>query len=160
MILDVKKYSRYESEIDKVAPVFRELMSNDGLILNRVGIRYINIFNNDRIRPQKNYFDNQIASLMDVKNLEEGAIEPIRIMALNQYNVDNMRLDFRYGQYNKEYPQPIRNISFVLDYDCYSEELIKECEILEKYILQGHNAIQCLFENSITDKLRKVMNDG
>lgn len=160
LILTINNYSRYEDEINKILPVFKELMSNGDLMLNRVGIRYINIFDDNKMKPQKNYFNSQIASFMDTRNRNNELIKPIRVMALNQYNVDNMRLDFRYGQYNKEYPRPINNTSFVLDYDCYSEELIENCEDLERCILQGHKAIQFLFEDSITDKLRKVMNDG
>jgi uncharacterized protein (TIGR04255 family) len=62
----------------------------------------------------------------------------------------NMR--FQFGLHNPDYPAPIRQRMFVLDFDAYCQGMIEPSDIptvLDKY----HAEIQRLFERSITTKL-------
>ena len=48
---------------------------------------------------------------------------------------------------------------FVLDFDFFSNEVIDSADGIIHVIDRGHHEIQALFENSIKDPLREVMND-
>ena len=70
-----------------------------------------------------------------------------------------MTLNFRYGLHNPQYPNPLSDNSFVLDYDCFVGDAFDNEKDVIKAIDEGHNNIQALFESSITDALRKEMKD-
>ena len=76
---------------------------------------------------------------------------------MNEYQVDNMLLNFRFGMFNPDYPNPLDKESFALDYDCFITEPIDSTDEVLRTIRTGHDAIQELFEQSITDSLRKVL---
>lgn len=157
IVLELNKYTKYEEVNEKFIPILRTIMDEIDVTVVRTGIRYINEFGKDGIKPQKGYFNNPTLALADSKTFSNESIHPIRVMALNEYNVGDMKLNFRYGQYNQQYPQPIKQMNFVLDYDCFCEEPLHGLESIITHIEKGHDAIQILFENTITDKLRKVM---
>ena len=95
------------------------------------------------------------------KDLQDSdALLLIRSMHTTEYRLDSMTLNFRYGMYNPEYPNVLKKNSFVLDYDCFSDEMVESSEKVIQTIIQGHSMIQSLFEKNITDDMRKVMNDG
>ena len=80
-------------------------------------------------------------------------------MCLNEYRINDMRLNFRYGMYNPQYPNIMRENSFTLDYDCFCDSVISGFDALLAHIVKGHDEIQDLFESSITDSLREKMNN-
>ena len=81
-------------------------------------------------------------------------------MALDEYYYDDMHLNFRYGMFNSNYPNPIKEMEFALDFDCYCDEALNGISNIIEHINTGHEKIQNLFEESITDALRGVMNNG
>ena len=68
-----------------------------------------------------------------------------------------MHLNFRYGLFNPQHPNKLLDKSFALDYDCYTEEPIEVADSMLRCVEKGHDAIQMLFESSITETLRKEM---
>lgn len=157
IIAEINKYTKYEDVLSVFAPVLRKLTDMVQLTSMRTGIRYINFFNETTIKPQKNYFVPEIGSLL-VTNQKN--TKCIRSMAMNEYKIDDMHLNFRYGMFNPTYPQYIKGLDYVLDYDCFCDEAVSGIETMIAHIQKGHDNIQDMFENSITDKLRKVMNNG
>lgn len=123
----------------------------------RTGIRYINLFGEEKIKPQKKFFVPNVGALLETRFSDDGFI---RSMAMNEYLVDDMHLNFRYGMYNPQYPQPMKKLNYVLDYDCFCNDALDDFDIMKSCIQKGHDAIQNKFENSITEQLRKVMNNG
>ena len=81
-------------------------------------------------------------------------------MAMNESVVDDMHLNFRFGMYNPQYPQAMKKINYVLDYDCFCDEAVVGFDAMMSHIQKGHDSIQKMFEASITTQLRKVMNNG
>ena len=160
VIHEINNYTKFEVEMDRLIPVLKALMQDKQLTSVRTGIRYINIFNRLSLTPQKSYFKGPASALADIKLMDGASIIPIRSMALNEYIVEDMRLNFRYGQYNERYPQPMKTKAFVLDYDCFCGETLTGLNSIIEHINKGHDAIQDLFENTITEKLRKEMLDG
>ena len=57
---------------------------------------------------------------------------------------------------NPDYPAPIKQKLFVLDYDAYCNLLLSYSDI-EQYITQFHDKIKLSFEQVISDALRKRM---
>ena len=157
LICEVNNYKTYEDITNRFFPIIHELFAKKTISVVRTGIRYINIFNNDVVKVRKNFFSNKIAESFEGKlPITIDGIECIRCMHLLEYFVNGMQLNFRYGMYNPEYPKTLKKNDFVLDYDCYTNELISNPSDLSKYINIGHDSIQTLFEKSITDSLREI----
>jgi len=75
-----------------------------------------------------------------------------------ELDLSDMRVRFQYGMHNPDYPSVIRRKQFILDYDAYREETQTGDE-LERNLMRFHSKIQELFEQSITDELRRIMNE-
>lgn len=78
-------------------------------------------------------------------------------MHMAEYRIDEMTMNFRYGMYNPEYPNYLKKNDFVLDFDFFSNEIIDSSDVILQLLNKGHDEIQSLFEQSITDSLREVM---
>lgn len=157
LALEINKYTKYEDVLSMFIPVFKTMINSIQLTAIRTGIRYINFFGEGGIRPQKNYFVPSVGVLLDTKQVD---VPCIRSMAMNEYIIEDMQLNFRFGMYNSRYPQIIQKPDFVLDYDCYSEGAITGFDAIMTHIHKGHDVIQKMFEESITPQLRKVMGNG
>lgn len=154
IILEINKYSTYENMIKMFTPIIKSITEQHQVTSTRTGIRYINFFNEEGIKPQKNFFISSIGALLETK---QSVRDCTRAMAMSEYIIDDMHLNFRYGMYNPQYPQVIKKPSFVLDYDCYIEGAISGYDTIMNHIQKGHDNIQLIFEDSITSQLRKVM---
>ena len=84
----------------------------------------------------------------------------IRSMHMTEYRIDEKTLNFIYGMYNPEYPNHLKKNDFVLDYDFFSKDIIDTADGIISVLDRGHDEIQLLFEKSITNSLREVMNNG
>lgn len=157
LIVEINRYTKYDDVINVFRPVLKSLISKIQLTSMRTGIRYINVFSDDGIRPQKNFFITSVGSLLDTKMDEKKCI---RSMAMNEYVFDDMHLSFRFGMYNPQYPQFIKKTNYVLDYDCFCDIAVVGFDAIMSHIQKGHDSIQKIFEESITDQLRKVMENG
>lgn len=157
MICEVNNYKAFEDVMDKIKPIILAIFTKNVVTVMRTGIRYINLFDSREVKIRKNFFSSNIAASFENKlPIDIDGVECIRTMHLAEYNIQGMHLNFRYGMYNPDYPQTLKRDNFTLDYDCFYRELINGPNEVLRYIEIGHNAIQTLFENSITDNLRKV----
>ena len=59
--------------------------------------------------------------------------------------------------HNTDYPATIKKKVFILDLDAYYSGLMNKNDIIE-YFPKFHKSIQELFENSITEKYRELIN--
>ena len=157
-VLEINAYSNYENTIAMMEPVFRSILSSFQLTSVRTGIRYINIYEDGQIRLTKNLFSTDIGTSVNLKLSEDNnGLNCLRSMTLREYKFNDMRVNFRFGMYNPEFPNLMRHANFVLDYDCFCEEQICGYDAIMNHIEEGHNAIQHLFETSISDKLKGIM---
>lgn len=156
VIIEINNYTKFEDVLKMFVPMLNALLLKISLTSMRTGIRYINFFSEERIKPQKKFFTPSVASLLDVK---QGGNNCIRSMAMNEYVFGDMRLNFRFGMYNPQYPHIMSKPNYVLDYDCFCDVALAGFEEMIKHIKAGHCLIQEIFEASITDNLRKVMNN-
>jgi uncharacterized protein (TIGR04255 family) len=162
LVFEFNSYETFEIFMSSVSNIVIKLfMLLNKPITERIGLRFINIFDTDEIKTQKSFFSSNIAYATSpgIVNLDND-LKLKRSMMTAEYSLDDMTLNFRFGLYNKNYPAAIQKNDFVLDYDCFIQESINNAEDVISFINRGHNAIQLMFESSISDKLRKVMLDG
>ena len=158
MIIEINEYSDFEELQQWLQGIVMPFFLKNKLTVIRTGIRYINILNPDKIRIRKNLFSPEIAATLNTNEFQENSeVFLTRSMHVAEYQINGMHLNFRYGLFNPQYPNQLIDNSFALDYDCYTEEPIEVADGLLRCVEKGHDAIQMLFESSITEALRKVM---
>ena len=158
IVFEINEYKAFDNHMQGISSILSALYSINKITAVRVGIRYINLYDSNKIKIQKNYFASSISStICSLEKDVSSNIALVRSMHLSEYAINSMKLNFRYGMYNPDYPNPLKKNDFALDYDCFSEEPTESIEDVLQYINNGHQAIQNLFENAITDSLRKVM---
>lgn len=160
LICEINTYKTFEDILSRITPIIKAVFSKNSVTVIRTGIRYINLFDSEKMKIRKNFFSGNVASSFESKLpvIVEG-IECIRTMHTSEYNANGMHLNFRFGMFNPDYPKTLKKDDFALDYDCYYDEPISSSDEVLGYIQIGHDAIQTLFENSITESLRKVYNN-
>ncbi len=159
IVFEINQYTSYAEHMAGIKNILPKLYSRNNITAVRVGIRFINIYNSEKTKIQKNFFSPEIAAsiISPGKTDLQSKAQLIRSMHMSEYDVNTMRLNFRYGMYNPSFPDILRKNDFVLDFDCYTEDATDSLEEVLQHIDMGHQAIQSLFESSITDALRKVM---
>jgi len=160
MWLDFKKYTDYDDLRETFLTLTDALLSAfpdvEGLGANRFGLRYFN--NIELTEPTltdwTEYLNPDLISIFSMVD-EKTAIA--RAFHNLEMNYGDLKLTFLYGMYNFEYPEPIRQKSFTLDFDGYiaraqtREEIPASLDAL-------HGKISRYFEKSITDKFRELLN--
>lgn len=161
VLFDIQDYSSFTSLYAAYSDIMTELFSIGNIAIKRIGLRYINQFDLSQMRVQKNYFSGNIASALERKFIDiEDSFCLTRATHKIEYKVDDMKLSFAYGLNNKNYPNVISdNALFMLDYDCYKEEVVERLDETIRILKTAHSNIQALFESSITDSLRKIMDE-
>ncbi len=158
IIFEINNYVRFEVHRQWFQSILLALFQRNRISATRTGIRYINIFDTSRIKLQKKYFTSEVASSLQVKLVEEeNRPRLIRSMHMAEYRIDEMTMNFRYGMFNPEYPNFLKKNDFALDFDFFSNDIIDSADGIFHVIDKGHYEIQVLFERSITDSLREVM---
>lgn len=158
LVLEINEYDTFDQHYQWFQAILIALYSKQRITSARIGIRYINLFDSERLKLRKNMFSPEISAALSAKEkVSEIGLRLTRAMSLEEYQLGNMILNFRYGMFNPDYPNPLTKDSFSLDYDCFTTEPIDSMDGILRTITLGHDAIQELFEASITDSLRKVL---
>ena len=159
IVFQINKYDSFDYLKQKICPIIESLFNvAQSLSIIRSGLRYVNIFNVEGIRPLKKYFNNQVASSLESlspSSLQE--LEMTRKICLAEFRTTDLFVNFRYGYINPDYPQTLRKEDFTLDYDCFKKEQMISAKEVFDFIDEGHYYVQKLFENSITDSLREAI---
>lgn len=137
--------------VDSLFNTFKEMQ------ITRLGLRYTNSINitDTDVFGWKSYLNKDLLSAF---NIPDDKTKIARIFHTLELNYGNFNLRFQYGMPNPDFPSPIKKKIFILDYDAYYEGFLKKEEIIENLPI-FHSEIQKFFEKSITEKLRKKMND-
>lgn len=158
LIAEFNNYETFENLFDSINGIIEIIFYNGNFTTERIGLRYINFYDNDNCKPRKKFFNKLISSAIDeIMPKQEENLKTIRSMHLAEYVFDELFVNFRFGLYNKAYPNPIQNNDFVLDYDSFTSEGYTNSNEILRAIEKSHKVIQILFEESITDDLRKIM---
>lgn len=157
LVFEIHEYKSFKEFNDCLKSIVQTVFTNCKPTIVRTGLRYINLFKSERIKVRKKFFPTEIAACLKTKFEDEANMDMIRSMHLREYRIGNLSLNFRYGMYNPNYPGPMKDNNFTLDYDCFSNDALANSDDVLEVILHSHNAIQKLFESSITEDLRKEM---
>lgn len=160
IIFEINKYSSFEEHKQWFQSILFAFFQKNRVPVNRTGIRYINMFQQSKVKLQKNFFIAEIAASLHTKlATKENEPQMIRSMHMAEYRIDEMTMNFRYGMFNPEYPNSLKKNDFVLDYDFFTNDVVDSADGIIHVLDKGHMEIQALFERSITDSLREVMNN-
>lgn len=158
VVFEINKYSSFEEHKQWFQSILFAFFLKNRVLVNRTGIRYINMFQQSEIKLKKNFFTAEIAAALYTKfTAKDNEPQMIRSMHMAEYRIEEMTMNFRYGMFNPEYPNFIKKNDFVLDYDFFTNDVIDSADGVMHVLDKGHLEIQALFERSITDSLREVM---
>lgn len=153
------QYTSFECLKEDFVQVMEALFSKySDLRARRVGLRYINTI---EIRDQNPHdwtrlIDGRLLGLFS--RFEDQREYVTRLFSIAEFKCDDdIKLKFQFGVPNPDYPARVRKPQFVIDIDGYSDGL-QELRDLSANIDSAHARIQDLFEQSITEDLRGVMN--
>lgn len=129
---------------------------NKELVVSRTGLRYVNMFDNKEDIDLKENFNPMISApfshLINDNELN-------RLVTISEYIINHeIKMRIQSGILNPDYPAKIKNKNFLLDIDAFIEQP-HYFNNLEKTFEDLHSEIQTKFENLITDKMRKKLND-
>lgn len=144
-------YTKYESfdvlkeEFLKVTELFFKL--NNELQGKRLGLRYINKIK----KAEANIFswddllNKNLLSIFEIP-VEEDKSKVARAFHNLEFNYGAFNLRFQYGMHNPDFPAPIRQKLFILDFDAYYQGLLSKNDNLEDRINKFHDAIKNLIK--------------
>lgn len=160
VIFEFNQYKSFKNSYETISTIIQKIFSKITTNTQRIGLRYVNIFEQDKIKISKNLFNAPINSSIYYKDNRSilDKYQLARAMSLIEYFYDNTILNIRYGFYNPEYPSTLNKNNYVIDFDYYTQEQMHDDKQILIFLENGHTAIQNVFESIITDKLREKMN--
>jgi uncharacterized protein (TIGR04255 family) len=122
-----KQYTSFKELQDIFIPIVKTLFAKyNGTQGRRLGLRYINKIK----KGDQNYFEwegelnKNLLAIFEVPKAEEkNNISRAFHNLILHY--DDFDLRFQYGMHNPDFPAPIRQKLFILDFDAYSNSLIQ-----------------------------------
>ena len=146
---------RYFEAFGKIWDTFREIYGVTDL--QRVGLRYVN-----QIRPgtgnaldwegliNDSLITGSIGVAGELRHRLSKSAHELRLM------FDNYIMTIRFGLLNEDFPAPIAERAFLLDYDCYCADTSDANDLMSN-LDTFHTQIERQFEVSIEDGLRDLM---
>jgi len=121
--------------------------------IKRTGLRYINDVRDVAETPiqWKGIIDDTLLCTLSF-SLDGG--EFARVFHNVEFAFERHNLRFLFGIHNQHYPAPVRERSFILDYDAYRQGFNEPSDLLG-LVDTLHSCIQGAFEKSITKGLRE-----
>jgi len=124
---------------------------------SRIGLRYVNEIRIPEGNPLN--WEGLIKDFL-VKSTLAGLSSEMKLTrSMHQFMAkhdDDISILFQYGIFNPEYPNPVSRREFILDIDCSVSATIEKGEIIDR-LVELNAVAEKTFENSIDDKLRKLM---
>jgi len=159
LVINCKKYidfADFEKKLKIVFDSFFKVYPN--IIINRLGLRYINqieIEGEDDFFDWSAYINQKLVEGIDFVENKQNIRREFNNLVLDIK--ENVVLNFKYGIFNRYYPDEIVKKEFMLDYDCYTKNDIEIVQIYEQ-LSSFNQIITEYFEKSIKDGLRNKLN--
>ena len=158
MFIVYLKYDKFDSFTEDFESILTSLykFKND-IQIKRFGLRYINNISNVPGNPLE--WEHLInANLLSILNIPREKKHIARAFHSLELNCGDYNVRFQYGIHNPDFPAPIKKKEFILDFDAYYGGIMSKADI-EDFFPKFHLSIQELFEDSITEDYRKVLNN-
>ena len=152
------QYENYEVFIKDFRLILDAIGTYDNSMqIKRFGLRYINnleFANGDPFKWNQ-YLNKKLLCSFEIPKEKKYIARSFHNLELNY---GDFFLRFQYGMHNPDYPAVIKKKIFILDFDAYYSGILERNE-LEQYFQKFHDAIQDMFEKSITSKYRDFLNN-
>ena len=159
LIVKYTTYTNYETLRDEFLSAVNEFFEVfEGVQGRRLGLRYINNIRVDEGAGVFDWSDYIHENLLCAFNFPQSQEAISRVFNSIESNHGEFNSTFRYGMHNPDHPARIRKKIFVLDIDAYSQAPQSAADIARNLDI-FHSEIQRVFEKSITDALRSLMNE-
>lgn len=144
---------------------FDELKANIDLLVNAllvfnikefesIGLRYINNIKCSKGNPLK--WESIISSKLLFNGLLEEYEYPSRLMTQFNFEKNNFFINFIFGIFNTEFPNPIARKEFILDLECICNDETNLSEIGDM-VIEMHETISGLFEEMISEEYKEFI---
>lgn len=161
-IISLKQYVSFvelENEFLSIFSIFCENYPETKI--NRVGLRYVDQLINIDENPVRESWNSYWSKYIDSKLLQGLSFcncdkNISRYLNMIELNYGESMLRFQYGIFNKDYPAVNKQYSFLLDTDVYAQGVF-EIHDLKLKLSEFHSKAKDIFEEAITDELRKKM---
>lgn len=155
-LVEYDVYKSYDELKSHFLPILEQLFKSvNELQARRFGLRYINHITiaENNVFDWSDYLNDLIRLPIEMAQDKTEIVRAFNIFSISD---GDMILQSQYGMYNPDFPAPIKNKLFILDFDAYTEGLL-DFEQVQSRLDKFHDAIESLFESLITDKLRDIM---
>lgn len=161
LFIDESVYEGYAAMKSDFLHVFETICKISQIDVIRLGVRYIDEISIDGIEiaeiNTKDFWKKYInSSLISCLDFIEDKREISRVLSQFEYNYEPIKLRYKCGLLNPDYPSPNKKGNFLIDTDVYIEGLIANADIAQ-HIDDFHKKASTFFEKTITDELRELM---
>jgi len=156
MIFTNRRYQSYEEFLSDIDGVVDSVFEDEkDLTVARLGVTDINVIELEEGDPLAwgKYVNEQMLGIIDTHK-DQGALS--RVFHIVEFNYDYVHVKFQFGVPNPDYPALIKRKQFVLDIDAYVQGALTRQDVTGSIEL-AHQKIQDLFEASITETTRQLM---
>jgi len=157
VFISFKQYISYDDFTENFIEILKLLaQSYDDFSCRRIGMRYINVIKTEGDPTDWSDYIND--SMINVHNIKPEDSKFTRVFQIIELSNEDIKTKFQFGMHNSDYPAIIKKKSFILDIDSYK---VGEMNIdaIESTIPETHNIIENIFENSIKQPLKDLMNE-
>lgn len=158
VFVEYTKYVNYKEMRDQFMKVLRALFDVYGdAVCSRIGLRYINNIVLENGGDPLSWEDLLNEKLLSVLTFYPDKKCVARSFHNLELKFSDYNLGYQFGIINPDYPAVVKQKSFILDLDAYYQGNVDHNTIgqnLDKF----HDCIQEIFELSITNKMRELLN--
>ena len=98
IVFEINQYDTFGTHMQWFRDILVSFFLQNRVTAIRTGIRYINLFDPEKIKLQNNFFASDIAATLVTKlPNDEHEMSLIRSMHMSEYRLPTMTLNFRYG---------------------------------------------------------------
>lgn len=159
LVIETPEYISFEDFAEYISKIYSAFKSSyTEQPIKRLGLRYINLVKINEGSPLEwnNFIDTDLLGSLNWAKGRSVLDQITRGVSQIFLKDEDSSMTFTYGVYNSEFPAKISRKEFLLDYDCYTEE-IQEGDLIKKYVSPFHFKINQMFEASIDNGLRNLM---
>ena len=151
-------YKSFEILEQEFSTVFSKLLEvSSDIQARRLGLRYINNIKLDEDQPLNwdKYINTNLLQTLCFYNQPQSISRAFHNL---EHNFGDYNLRYQFGLFNPDYPAAIKKKHFVMDFDAYYEG-VQEYQEIVNHLNKFHTSIQNMFEMSIKDDFRKILNE-
>lgn len=149
-----KSFEAFKADFDPVVEALFE--GQKDLVASRIGLRFVNILDMPHDGDPFSWGDYVRAEMLASINAYKATGTLTRAFQIVEFNKEGRGTKLQFGIANPDHPAPVKQRKFVIDIDAYYQSALVRAEVSSEFEI-AHASIQALFESSITDATRHLM---